>query len=203
MSKRPPRLTLDGKWLDFLDTANSPQEEPTSKAQMWVTLYTDASFWHASSYNQDAKLQHVSRPLLAENVTRWGAWAKSNLGEIKDAGNGPLGLRCSNTAEIHAIFEGIKMVLNEWGSGFEGICLNTDSETAIRVVQYGADPHRFKEWRSYQRGLQTLLGSTKLRCKHVKGHQGLSGLQGQERTRATLNHVVDKLARGPRKRSSP
>jgi len=138
---------------------------------MWVTVYTDASW-------------RIDRGALAY-------WIKSNLGRIVEALPCPPEVVCNNTAEFAAILVGVQRTLAAWND-VEGIQVNTDSQTAITYLKFGADLRnlRRKDWLEYRAQLYEMLDrrNCKVQFKFVKGHQRPTHV------RAYINDRVDALA---------
>lgn len=143
----------------------------------WVTLYTDANPHAWGAYARaDAVLCRRNPDHLEPRVEGKGVFDAS-----------PLDM---TLAECRAILEGYKMVLNYW-EGVKGIGVRTDSQAAIKVLIFGAKPHRREDLRLVQEEARDILkGSIKSRLRWVKGHQDpyLGSVQ------AWLNHRVDRHA---------
>ena len=141
---------------------------------MWVTCYTDASWFDTKQKGAVAY------------------WLRSDTGRIVSSRPCPPQVTCNNTAEMCAIVVGVRHALQEWRNT-SGILVNTDSTVAISYLQFGADLSRLRRedwfvWRKWLYGLLDKRGCL-VRFKHVKGHQCPNNV------RSYLNTQVDSLSR--------
>ncbi len=144
---------------------------------MWVTLYTDASY--------------------DGNQAGWGVWVRHAQGRIVEKGRCPSGIQDSNAAELYAILMGAKIVLEQVHpiARVTGLLVNSDSQTALEIVKFGARPPRRVDFAQLQKAIVEPLDAENIRrrCKWVKAHQ-----KSQD-TRSWLNNAVDRLAGSGRK----
>lgn len=142
---------------------------------MWVTLYTDASWFPETCRGG------------------WGFWAKSNLGRVTKHGKLPNWVKCNNAAEMAAILIGVETIFSTWDN-VEGILVCTDSTTAQSYLKYrpaGVTDLKRKDWLGIRTKLYQALDEKgcKLKIRHVKGHQANT-------TKASwLNNKVDEFTR--------
>lgn len=143
---------------------------------MWVTIYTDASWF----------------PETKEGG--WGFWAKSSKGRITNHGKLPEWVNCSNSAEIAAILIGVIEVFEAWPDEITGVLVCTDSQVAMHYLRFrpnGVDGLKRNDWLKIRELLYELLDSqdVKIKIRHVKGHQK------SRTTQAWLNNKVDEFTR--------
>jgi ribonuclease HI len=146
---------------------------------MWVTLYTDASWY----------------PDEDEPSGGWGFWAKSSEGRITLSGSCPGWVGCNNSAEIAAVVIGIQTIFETWNNDIEGILVCTDSTVALEYLRFrpnGTKTLKRKDWLKIRKHVHKLLDEKecKVKFRHVKGHQSKN-----RSTPAWLNNKVDEFSR--------
>lgn len=148
-----------------------------TKDNMWVTIYTDASWF----------------PETKEGG--WGFWAKSDRGRITKHGKLPKWVKCSNSAEIAAILIGVVEIFETWrNEEIKGVLVCTDSQVAMHYLKYrpnGVEGLKRNDWLKIRAILYELLDSQDclIKIRHVKGHQKTNTRQ------AWLNNKVDEFTR--------
>ena len=144
---------------------------------MWVTLYTDASF----------------------NGTEgtWAIWLRSEKGRIVKSGKCPATVDDNNAAEMYAVLVGVTVALREWAvtDKIFGIQINSDSHVVCTALYQWSKPNRHPTIARIQTKIRAILTEQdiRVRAKHVRGHQR------SDNVRSWLNNRCDRMARAATK----
>ncbi len=138
---------------------------------MWVTIYTDASYYRERKISTIAYYIKCDRGLIKDGM-------KLDFKKVRD----------NNEAEMIAIKKAIQVCLGRW-NGIRGIQVNTDSLVAREVLKYKAK--KSQKYQSVQSSVTDMVSkhSCMLKIKHVYSHQFDNNI------RAWLNNWCDANAK--------
>ena len=128
----------------------------------------------------------------------WAVFVESERGKIERYGATPSFVHCSNHAELFAVYMGLALAYQEWGSDIHAFRVQSDSQCALKHVAKG--PLRSTVRNRGMLRIRAKILNTYKRCgvqvltEHVKGHQDPTlGLK------FALNNKVDHMATRGRK----
>ena len=137
---------------------------------MWVTMYTDASYYDN------------------RKEAGWAYWLKSDKGRIINKGVEKA--ECSNVAELIAALKGIEECIRSWPDT-KGISINSDNMSVVQGIYPDGPFYKNENIRLLQLKIQKLAkdSNIQLKSKYVRAHTGRND------SRSYINRRVDTLSK--------